>query len=320
VVDDDDATRRLIQRLCIRNGYACSVASSGEEALALLEKGKVEVMITDIVMPGLDGMELTRRVKERYEVDVLIMTGFMEDYAYEKVIEKGGSDFLAKPVNPKELLIRLGRVLRERATRSALQRSMTQIQEVLEGTVHTITLAVEARDPYTSGHQKRTAHIASAIAGAMGLPEEQIKGIRMACLLHDVGKIAVPSELLSKPARLSDIEFALVKTHAQVGHDILKGIDFPWPVAEIAYQHHERMDGSGYPRGLKGEEIELGARITAVADVVEAMVSHRPYRPALGIDAALHEIEMKQNSLFDGKVAGACLTVFSGGKFHFGCS
>jgi putative two-component system response regulator len=315
VVDDDEAVRRLMQRLCVRNGYVCSLASNGEKALQFLEGEKVDVVITDIVMPGMDGMELTKRVKEEYDCDVIIMTGFAEDHAYEEIIEKGGNDFLSKPINPKELTIRLERVLRERAMLSELRRSMTRLQEVLEGSIHTIGLAVEAKDPYTSGHQRRTALIACAIAADMGLPEEQIKGIRMAGLIHDVGKIAVPSEILSKPSRLSDIEFALIKTHAQVGYDILKGINFPWPVAEIAYQHHERMDGSGYPRGLKGEEILLEARITAVADVAEAMASHRPYRPALGIDAALQEIENK-NTLFDRKAAKACKALLSEGRFR----
>lgn len=314
VVDDDEAVRRLVQRLCQRSGYACSLASSGEEALQFLEGQRVDVVITDIVMPEMDGIELTSRIRGKHDCDVILMTGFAEDYAYDEIIEKGGSDFLAKPINTKELIIRLGRVLRERGTLAALHRSMTQLQEVIEGTIHTITLAVEARDPYTSGHQRRTAEIACAIAGEMSLPEEQIKGIRMAGLIHDVGKIAVPSEILSKPSRLSDIEFALIKTHPQVGYDILKGIDFPWPVAEIAYQHHERIDGSGYPNGLKGQEFLLEARITAVADVVEAMSSHRPYRPALGIDAAMWEIENKE-TLFDREVAKACKSIFSEGRF-----
>jgi len=317
VVDDDEAVGRMIQRLCRKNGYDCSLASSGKEALKLLEKEKVDVVITDIVMPGMDGMELTKRVKDRYDSDVIIMTGFAEEYAYDQAIEVGGSDFLCKPVNPKELTIRLGRVLRERTVLSALHRSMAQLQEVLEGAIHTIVMAVEAKDPYTSGHQRRTADLACAIAANMGLQEDQIRGIRMAGLIHDVGKIAVPSEILSKPSKLSDVEFALIKTHPSVGYEILKGINFPWPVAEIAYQHHERMDGSGYPRGLKGEEILLGARIMTVADVVEAMASHRPYRPALGIDKALEEIQKNRGVLYDPEVADACLRVFREGTFRF---
>jgi HD-GYP domain-containing protein (c-di-GMP phosphodiesterase class II) len=217
----------------------------------------------------------------------------------------------------ENLILRLGRILRERAVRFELQRSITQLQEVLEGSIHTIALAVEPKDSYTSGHQRRTADITCAIAADMSLPEEQIRGIRMAGLIHDVGKIAMPSEILSKPSRLSDIEFALIKTHSLVGYDILKGINFPWPVAEIAYQHHERMDGSGYPRGLKGEEIHLGARIIAVADVVEAMASHRTYRPALGTDKALEEIQRNRGVLYDPEVADACLRVFREVSFGF---
>jgi putative two-component system response regulator len=310
IVDDDEAIRRMIRRICRKNGYVCTLASNGEEALGLLEREKMDVVITDIVMPGMGGMELTRKVKERFQSDVIIMTGFAEEYAYEEAIERGGSDFLSKPINPMELVLRLARILRERAVLSELRRSMARLQDVLEGTIHTIALAVEAKDPYTSGHQRRTAEIGSSIAAHMDLSDDRIKGVRMAGLIHDVGKIAVPSEILSKPSRLSDIEFALIKTHSQVGYDILKGIDFPWPVAEIAYQHHERMDGSGYPRGLKEEEIILEARIIAVADVAEAMASHRPYRPALGIDAALEEIENKK-TVFDREVAEACKAVLS---------
>ena len=317
VVDDDEAVGRLIQRLCRKNGYACSLASNGKEALDLLEKEKADVVITDIVMPGMDGMELTKKIKDRYDSDVIIMTGFAEEYAYDQAIEVGGSDFLCKPINPKELTIRLERVLRERNVLSELHRSMAQLKEVLEGTIHTIGMAVEAKDPYTSGHQRRTADLACAIAADMGLQEDRIRGIRMAGLIHDVGKIAVPSEILSKPSKLSDVEFALIKIHPLVGYDILKGINFPWPVAEIAYQHHERMDGSGYPRGLKGEEILLGARIMAVADVVEAMASHRPYRPALGIDKALEEIQRNRGVLYDAEAADACLRVFREGTFRF---
>jgi HD-GYP domain-containing protein (c-di-GMP phosphodiesterase class II) len=174
------------------------------------------------------------------------------------------------------------------------------------------------RDPYTAGHQRRAAQLACAIANEMGLSEDQIEGIRMAGLVHDIGKINVPAEILSKPGRLNDLEFGLIKTHCQVGHNVLNGtIEFPWPVAQIVLQHHERMDGSGYPQGLSGEEIILGARILAVADVVEAMASNRPYRVAPGIERALQEIAQNRSILYDPEVVDACLKLFTEERFKF---
>jgi len=176
---------------------------------------------------------------------------------------------------------------------------------------------VEARDPYTAGHQQRVARLACAIACDMALGGDEDEGIRLGGMIHDIGKIHLPAEILSKPGRLSDMEFALVKSHTRVGYDILKDIDFPWPVADIAHQHHERLDGSGYPQGLRGDEICLEARIVAVADVVEAMSSHRPYRPALGIDAALKEIEARRGIWFDPEAVDACLRLFRKKGFGF---
>jgi len=188
-----------------------------------------------------------------------------------------------------------------------LASSREQLQRALEGTIEAISRAVGARDPYTAGHQRRVAHLATAMASQMELDARQVKGIRLAATIHDIGKIQVPAEILSKPSRLSEAEHHLVQVHAQAGFDILKGIKFPWPVALIAYQHHERLDGSGYPQGLKGDQISLEARIVAVADVVEAMASHRPYRPSLGMDMALEEIKSGRGSLFDSRAVDACV-------------
>jgi putative nucleotidyltransferase with HDIG domain len=170
--------------------------------------------------------------------------------------------------------------------------------------------AVEARDPYTAGHQVRSADLARAIATEMGLSQEKIDAIRMAGSIHDIGKISIPAEILSKPTKLTEIEFSLIKEHSRKGFEMLKDVESPWPLAEIVYQHHERMDGSGYPRNLKGEEILMEARILTVADVMEAMASHRPYRPGLGINAALNEIEKNRGIFYDNTVADACLKLF----------
>jgi len=187
----------------------------------------------------------------------------------------------------------------------------------LEGAIQTLTITSEARDPYTAGHQRRVSDLAISIAQEMGLPENTVAGIRMAGLIHDIGKLAVPAEILSKPSKINDLEFQLVKTHPEVGYDILKKIDFPWPVADIVLQHHERMNGSGYPRKLKGPDIIIEARIINVADVVEAMASHRPYRPSLGIEKSLEQISKNRGILYDDEVVEACLRLFREKRFKF---
>ena len=198
-----------------------------------------------------------------------------------------------------------------------LQQSYVKLRRALGETVNALVSAIEMRDPYTAGHQQRVANLACAIAKEMGLPEDQIEGLRMAGLIHDIGKINIPVEILSKPGGLSDIELSLIKIHPQHGYDILKSVDFPWPVAQIVLQHHERMDGSGFPKGLSGDDILLEARILAVADVVEAMASYRPYRPAHGLDKALEEISENRGVLYDPEVADACLRLFTEKRFTF---
>lgn len=170
-----------------------------------------------------------------------------------------------------------------------------------------ISLAVESRDPYTAGHQRRVAELSRAIAKEMGLAPGRIEGLYMAGLIHDLGKIAVPAEILSKPTRLSKAEFELIKSHPQVGYEILKPIHFPWPVADMVRQHHEKINGSGYPLGLKGDEMLIEAKILAVADIVEAIASHRPYRPALGLENAMDEILANKGILYDPEVVDACV-------------
>ena len=191
-----------------------------------------------------------------------------------------------------------------------LKQSFERMRKALGATVQSISMIVEMKDPYTAGHQQRVSDLARAISTEMGLSADQRDFIRTASAIHDIGKISIPAEILSKSTKLTDMEFNLIKTHAQSGHDILKDIEFPWPVADVVLQHHERMDGSGYPQGLKGNDIFLEARIMAVADVVEAMASHRPYRPSLGIDCALDEISRNKGILYDADVVDACLKLF----------
>jgi len=189
-----------------------------------------------------------------------------------------------------------------------------RLERALEGTVAAVASTVEMRDPYTAGHQRRVALVSAAIAKEMGLSAGRIHGLRLAGTVHDLGKINIPADILSKPGKLTPIEYEFIKTHPQVGYDILKPVEFPWPIADIVLQHHERLDGSGYPNGLKGDAIMLEARILAVADVVESMMSHRPYRAALGLEAALAEIRQGRGKLYDPLVVDACLKVFESGR------
>ena len=191
-----------------------------------------------------------------------------------------------------------------------LQDTLESLRKSFGAIVQVMVSAVESRDPYTAGHQVRSANLARVIATEMGLPQDTIEGLRMAGAIHDIGKLSIPAEILSKPTKLSELEFAMIKEHAHKGFEMLKDVESPWPLAEIVYQHHERMDGSGYPRSLKGDEILMEARILSVADVVEAMASHRPYRAGLGIDAALNEIEKNRGIFYDEAVVDACLRLF----------
>jgi len=198
-----------------------------------------------------------------------------------------------------------------------LEQSYESLRKTLDDAINTMVKIVELRDPYTAGHQQKVADLAVAIAREMKFGDIQVDQLRVAAVIHDIGKIYVPSDLLSKPGKLTDIEFSLIKTHAQNGYDIVKGMELPGAVAETILQHHERLDGSGYPNGLKAEDTLMKAKILAVADVVEAMASHRPYRPALGIDKALEEITNNKSKLYDPDVVDACLELFTSGKFEF---
>jgi HD-GYP domain-containing protein (c-di-GMP phosphodiesterase class II) len=197
-----------------------------------------------------------------------------------------------------------------------LQKALDSLRKSSEATIQVMVAAVEARDPYTAGHQIRSANLACAIAEEMGLPQEKIAGIQMASSIHDIGKLSIPAEILTKPTKLTELEYSLIKEHSTCGHEMLKDVESHWPLAEIVFQHHERMNGSGYPRQLKGDEILIEARILAVSDVVESMASHRPYRPSLGINAALEEIEKNKGILYDDVVADACVRLFREKKYH----
>ena len=280
----------------------------------------------------------------------ILMTGYTDTEAVIDAINKGGVHlYFTKPWHEEELLLhikqsfskveilqenkRLIELIKQKneellkltktlekktkdktddllAQTEKLKESYKKSQIILDSIVKTLSKIIETRDPYTSGHEDQVAEIACKIAKEMKLTEEQIEAIHIAATLHDIGKISVPSEILTKPGRLSDLEREMIKTHCKVANDLLLNIEFPYPVAEIIFQHHERMDGSGYPRGLKGDNIAIEARIIGAADVLDAMASYRPYRPALGVDAAIEEIIKFSGITFDPAVVNACLKIY----------
>jgi len=275
----DDPAFAPVKDLVARPGYVCNLA------LPLFEGGSV-IGAMSIFASEADAFD---------DAEVRLLQELADDLAYgiTTLRTRGERDRIAHAHEHHEVILR----------------------KSLEDSIQAIAATVEMRDPYTSGHQKRVAELAVALAKEMGLSEERIHGLHLAGVVHDLGKISVPAEILSKPGKLTPVEFMLIKGHAQAGYEILKDIDFPWPIATIVWQHHERLDGSGYPQGLKGGDILLESSILAVADVVEAMASHRPYRPTLGIEVALREIARGRGIQYDPAVADACLKLFREGSY-----
>ncbi len=324
VVDDDNFILELLHNIIAREGHTCFRAHDAKFAMGILKKDPVDVVITDINMPGLTGIELNQIINEKYDTDVIIMSGDVDAFAFDQVVAQGASDFIQKPFSNKELILRLNRVLNERKTiaernnaEKELYLSIKKQNKIIENIINAMALTVETRDPYTAGHQTRVAKLARAIAKDMGLSKEHQDQIHMAGIIHDLGKIAIPAEILSYPGKLTNHQFGIIKSHPIVGYNILKTIEFPWPIANIVYQHHEKLDGSGYPLGLTENDILLEAKILSVADVVEAIASHRPYRASLGIDFALEEIVKNKNRFFDKTAVESCVSLFSKSRFQF---
>jgi len=249
-------------------------------------------------------------VPPRYEFNIV-----KKDGAKRRV--EISSDVIKDAAGKTRTVAQLLDITERKKSEEINQEMMKNLRKALNGTINVIASVVEARDPFTSGHQRRVADLARTIATEMKLPHDSIEAIRSAAIIHDLGKIQVPADILNKPSKLNEMEFNFIKAHPQVGYEILKDIEFPWPVAQIIYQHHERWDGSGYPQGLSDDEILLEARILAVADVVEAMASHRPYRPPLGIEKALEELSQNRGRLYDSEVVDACLRVFKEKNYAF---
>jgi putative two-component system response regulator len=350
IVDDEQSIRRTLGMFLERDGHVVATAEDGDQARLLFDADNWDVVVTDIIMPGAGGVDLLQRVREQDPTtQVVLITGEPSVDTAAAAVRLGAFDYMSKPVSRTEICRVVGaaanhkglqddnrrlaaenETYRKRLEAALADQSLELAEEVdshgatlenlrkaLGATIEAMARTVEMRDPYTAGHQRRVADLARAIATAMGLGFDARDAIRMAASIHDIGKVAIPAEILSRPRRLTESEFSLVREHARFGFELLEPIEFPWPVAEIVQQHHERLDGSGYPEGLSGDAIRTEARILAVADVVEAISSHRPYRPALGTAAALEELTTHRGTLYDPAVVDACIRVLRDDGFEF---
>lgn len=335
IVDDEKSIRLTFSKFLSNEGYEVVSAENVTKALEAIDKEKLDLVITDIIMPHYSGMDLLKKIKEKApDLPVIIMTGEPSvDTATESVRHKA-YDYLQKPVNKNKLFHTVENALEYKKTidekhkleaenneyRNNLENLVAKRTKALQGaitsTITTICSMLELRDPYTAGHDRRVGNLAWDIAEKMGLSHADKVGVLIAGYLHDIGKISTPSEILSKPGKITSLEYEIIKTHVQCGYDILKKVDLEWPVAQIVYNHHERLDGSGYPNGTLGNKIDTASRILMVSDVVEAMLSHRPYRPALALDTMLGELKKKDGALYDQDIVNVVEIMFKNESYE----
>jgi len=323
VIDDDDSVLKTTILLLEEEGFQIEAFSTGKDAIEKFNNN-IHAVVLDINMPDLTGLQVFKKIKSLNPyVPIIFHTGtnvmqeerrdLRRQFRPHAYVQKGDPeqlmDTVVSAVESYGIIHR--NVKLSESLYEELKKSTDKINTNIEGTIHAMAMTVEMRDPYTAGHQRQVAFLASAIAEKMGVPMEQIDSIHLASTIHDIGKMQVPTEILSKCGKLTKLEFDMIKTHSQAGYDILKTIEFQRPIAEFVLQHHERMDGSGYPSGLQGENILIEARILSVADVVDAIVPHRPYRPALGIEKAQEEIFNNRGITYDSNVVDACLCIIS---------
>ncbi len=322
VVDDEEPIREIVASMLSAAGYSCKQAASGLEALAVLTSGEeFELMLSDLMMADLDGIGLLEKTKERYpEMPVVMVTAVHDIQVALAAIRNGAYDYLLKPFEREQLLNIVSRALENRrltmenrnyqtnleslveARTNQLQAAMANLERSYDITLEALGDALDLKDAETEGHSKRVTAFTIAISRAMGLPREQIAVIARGAFLHDIGKMAIPDAILRKPDKLNPEEVAIMKEHAYRGYQMLKKIPFLSEASEIVYSHQERFDGTGYPRGLKGDQIPLGARIFSIADTLDAITSDRPYRPAQSLQAAREEIARWSGRQFDPEV------------------
>lgn len=330
IVDDNPTNIDLLVD-ALKDGYRLGISKTGLKAIDFAKTNQPDIILLDIMMPEINGYDVCVRLKQHEltkDIPIIFITAMTTPEQKVRGFEVGCVDYITKPFSSQEVVARVKMHMSLKKMAESLnaqnivlekqvEEKTAKIQEMLNATIKAMALAVEIRDPYTAGHQERVANLASAIAKKMQLPSARINAIRCSGILHDIGKIRIPAAIINRPGRLLPIEREIIKIHPQIGYDLLKHIPFPWPIAEIVLQHHEKMDGSGYPNGLKGNEILLEAKILTVADVTEAESSHRPYRPTRGIDSTLEELRKNRGQLFHPDAVDACLMLFEKDDFEF---
>ena len=345
LVDDEVVNLEILTSSLQENNYYVENARDAEEALKILAENGFDLILLDVGMPGMDGFELCSRLKKdplTRDIPVIFITGRKDSYSVAEGLGLGASDYIGKPISEVELLARvknhlnlkdlqnnleglvkqrtaeLQKEIRQRKrTEKELETSNIKLQKLTQDTLKLMASVVEIRDPFTAGHQQNVTNLSILIAKDMKLEKDVFDAVVTAATIHDVGKIRVPIEILSKSRKLLDIEMDIIKTHPLTGYQLLKNIDFPWPIAEIVLQHHERLDGSGYPNGIKGDEILFEAKLLGVADVIEGITYHRPYRAGLGLNNAIKEIEMNRGILYDSSVVDSALKIITSKDFKF---
>lgn len=316
---DDDANLLQSHRRTLRSHFSVFIAQGGKEALQVLEtEGPFAVVVSDIKMPQMSGVELLSQVRVAYPNTIrMVLTGFADLEIAISAVNRGDIfRFLTKPCDQNDLITAIKAGIEQYKMVQAGQELaiLRRLKDGLEGTLQAFTRLVEFRDPYTAGHMDRVAEICTLIAERLKLDQDTIEGLRLAALVHDIGKIAVPAGILNKPGTLNEAEFALIKAHPLVGADIFETLDTEWPISRIILEHHERLDGSGYPNGLYGDQILLESKILAIADVTDAIMTHRPYRQTLGLKEAVRTLEGSKGTSLDGRSVEICIELLKEGS------
>ena len=329
LIVDDNSTNIDLLVSSLKATYRLGIAKNGFKAIDYALKYLPDLILLDVMMPEMNGYEVCKHLKadsSTKNIPVIFITALTETGHKTRGFEVGGVDYITKPFNADEVTARVKTHISLKKMRETLKNQnifleervkekTAEIQEMLSATIQTMAVMIDVRDPYTAGHQRRVAKLACAIAKKLSLSKDAIQTIQIAGVLHDIGKIRIPTSIINRPGKLLDVEFQMIKIHPKVGYDILKNIPSPWPFAKVVLQHHEKLDGSGYPAGLKNDEIMTEAKILTVADVAEATSSFRPYRPAFNIDYSLEELLKNKDKLYYGKAVDACIELFRKDNF-----
>jgi putative nucleotidyltransferase with HDIG domain len=319
IVEDEKINAMYLKRLLESLDFiVLEAVNNGMTAVERALQEHPDLILMDIMLEGdMDGIDASIEIHRSMDVPIIFISAFSDDSLVERAKEASPYGYIIKPFEKRNLSTVLTLALHRHHLEKSLTESFNKLKTILDGALHAIAKAVEVRDPYTAGHQRRVGDLSKAIAHKMGLGEDMVETSYVAGTIHDIGKISVPAEILTKPTRLNEAEYMLIKGHPLTGFEILKEIELPTIISQVVFQHHERFDGSGYPRGLGGADIFLESRIVAVSDVVESMSSHRPYRPALGLESALEEITSGSGIIYDRNVVDACVALLHEQEFSF---